>query len=743
MLADSDAPIRQRATKNALRSKELYTELALELMSILRTLESLNDDPRASGVRTAISAILDPLRRDTSLRTAELEENAEWSTFTIGFYGETNAGKSTLIETLRILLDEPSKVEERRLFAEVQRKHGLSSDDIRVAEVEIATAEQQLQTAISIRAQELRTLELRVAEASRMVEEAQAAAQTWKSSAKLWNRVLAILRGNPAQQAVAEQSRKLRDAEASRKQAGDAHTAATSGLRASVAAKKAKLERIQSHVGLLAEHADGRIIGTGHSDFTLKSQVYEFEYNGQKFKLIDVPGIEGSEEKVESAIWGAVQKAHAVFYVTPKPAAPQMGDEGKVGTLQKIKLHLGSQTEVWTVYNKGATNPTALSGDKLLTPDEQRSLRELDRKLRGELGDSYVKTISVSARPAYLAVAECLVPGAPDARARDKFMAKFEKDELLARSNIGALIELLSGELVRGQQEKIWKSNLFKAQKLVSQALGEVSAAYEDVLKPYTAELNGLVSDSSRQLDLSTDALVARLDATVFGAVDSFVSMLRTSTYDYIAGDVENNDLRTFFKRQRDNLSEKLEIELKRGLEAELVMFRDEVAESLERFRQFAEDLQISFGDLSVAGKSAGLKLEFPSGVDWTSAISALVGSALLLWNPIGWVGIAAGVTSVVIAAAKALYGFISSDYKKAQQRKAIDQQLGPVRDSALEAVREQVGRCTASVLEKVDHIKQMMSLPLEQAGEVNMAIKKSIDKLQKLAGSLEPKGVE
>ncbi|MCA6217727.1 hypothetical protein KGA65_14405 [Ideonella sp. B7] len=743
MLADSDAPIRQRSTKKALHSKELYTELALEIKFILRTLEDLTDDPGASGVRASVSAILEPLRRDTGGRIAELDEHAEWGTFTIAFYGETNAGKSTLIETLRILLDEPSKLHERRLFAEVQQKHGLSSEDIRAAEAAIAAAEQQLQAGAARQAQEIDTLEARVAEASRLAGEAQAAAATWKSSVNLWNRVMAILRGSPAQQAVEEKSRQLRDAAAARTQAADEHAAAMSGLRATLAAKQAALERIQSQVGMLAEHADGRIIGTGRSDFTLKSQIYNFECNGQKFALIDVPGIEGSEAKVESAIWEAVQKAHAVFYVTPKPAAPQMGDEGHNGTLQKIKLHLGSQTEVWTIYNKGATNPLALSGDKLLTLDEQRSLKELDRKLRGELGDSYAKTISVSARPAYLAVAECHVPGGSDAKARDKFMAKLPKNELLARSNIGALVELLSGKLVLGQQDKILKSNLSKAQKLVSHAHAEVSAVYEEKLKPYKAELNGLVRDSSRQLDLSADALVARLEVSVVGAVDSFVSGLRASTYKYIDGDVANDDLRVFFRKQRDNLSEVLGTELKREVEAELVTFREEIANSLERFRQFAEDLQVSLGDLTVAGKSAGLKLEFPSGVDWISAISALVGGALLFWNPIGWYGIAAGAVSLVISAAKALYGVISSDYKKAQQRKAIDQQLGSIRDSALEAIREQVERCTTSVLEQVDLIKQLMSRPLVQAGEVNKAIKKSIDKLQKLAGSLEPQGVE
>lgn len=48
--------------------------------------------------------LLEMFRENTKQHIRELRELAEWDTFTIAFYGETNAGKSTLIETLRILL---------------------------------------------------------------------------------------------------------------------------------------------------------------------------------------------------------------------------------------------------------------------------------------------------------------------------------------------------------------------------------------------------------------------------------------------------------------------------------------------------------------------------------------------------------------------------------------------------------------------------------------------------------------
>lgn len=38
-----------------------------------------------------------------------LETNAEWEKYTVAFFGETNAGKSTIIESLRILFNESSR----------------------------------------------------------------------------------------------------------------------------------------------------------------------------------------------------------------------------------------------------------------------------------------------------------------------------------------------------------------------------------------------------------------------------------------------------------------------------------------------------------------------------------------------------------------------------------------------------------------------------------------------------------
>src|SRR5699024_4645224 len=115
----------------------------------------------------------------------------------------------------------------------------------------------------------------------------------------------------------------------------------------SLTKKNEQLETLlEKQHALLSQYADGEIIGDGRADFTRETQCYNLTLNGNVFSLLDVPGIEGKEELVLKEIENAIERAHAVFYITNKAAPPQTGDEGRKGTLEKIKQHLNSQTEV-------------------------------------------------------------------------------------------------------------------------------------------------------------------------------------------------------------------------------------------------------------------------------------------------------------------------------------------------------------------------------------------------------------
>ncbi len=88
----------------------LYANVSDSIGSAMADILSLNVEHK-DGKRE-IGNITDKLRDiqtrfDSELH--QLETQAEWDTFTLAFFGETNAGKSTIIESLRILFQEESR----------------------------------------------------------------------------------------------------------------------------------------------------------------------------------------------------------------------------------------------------------------------------------------------------------------------------------------------------------------------------------------------------------------------------------------------------------------------------------------------------------------------------------------------------------------------------------------------------------------------------------------------------------
>lgn len=88
----------------------LYTDISNSIATALADISEL--DVKHKDGKRELAGITEMLRTIQGRFDGELkllEENAEWDRFTIAFFGETNAGKSTIIESLRILFNEESR----------------------------------------------------------------------------------------------------------------------------------------------------------------------------------------------------------------------------------------------------------------------------------------------------------------------------------------------------------------------------------------------------------------------------------------------------------------------------------------------------------------------------------------------------------------------------------------------------------------------------------------------------------
>lgn len=133
---------------------QLYRDVSENMASAMSDLVDLKVDNKEGQERlSSITAKLREIQSGFDEELEFLETNAEWEKFTMAFFGETNAGKSTIIESLRILFNEQSRRElidanngdleplaeqvhahaERvqKLLTQVYRKHAKEVADIR------------------------------------------------------------------------------------------------------------------------------------------------------------------------------------------------------------------------------------------------------------------------------------------------------------------------------------------------------------------------------------------------------------------------------------------------------------------------------------------------------------------------------------------------------------------------------------------------------------------------------------
>lgn len=79
-----------------------------EILAKLKEANSQHDEELQSRIDDVVKSI-EEKNEEFKAAVESLEKDCEFEKFTIAFFGATNAGKSTIIESLRILFDEGSR----------------------------------------------------------------------------------------------------------------------------------------------------------------------------------------------------------------------------------------------------------------------------------------------------------------------------------------------------------------------------------------------------------------------------------------------------------------------------------------------------------------------------------------------------------------------------------------------------------------------------------------------------------
>lgn len=111
--------------------RQIYHKLKQDIEDILlHTDDFSNCDEKVGDIVNILRDSLLVQRQVVNKEICLHERESEWDRFTIAFFGETNAGKSTLIESLRIIGNEEQKINDYKIIEELEVKYNKLSSRI-------------------------------------------------------------------------------------------------------------------------------------------------------------------------------------------------------------------------------------------------------------------------------------------------------------------------------------------------------------------------------------------------------------------------------------------------------------------------------------------------------------------------------------------------------------------------------------------------------------------------------------
>ena len=735
---------------------ELYTTVMNEVTFLINSLDENTDDKEVLEQQEQAKKNLNGVYKELQYSLEHLKKNAEWDVFTIAFYGETNAGKSTLIEALRILLSEPTKVAERTKFFS-------SSQAINHSENTLSQFEEDLNQANTSFGKKTDLINIKLGNSADQIRKllAESELEQWKveildplilkkRQSSFHNFVISFFNTMYEQKEMTKAKDRLVQLETEISISNQALNQLQQELNemnekwhkqiAVVSLKISELHELLSiEQSEILKYTDGKIVGDGRSDYTKTVGEYTFQYKDQNFAILDLPGIEGREEIVMNEINNAVERAHAIFYISGKAAPPQNGDEKSQGTIEKIKHHLSQHTEVHFIYNKRVKNPRQLK-KTLISEDEHTALKEVDDVLKKVLSDQYESHKVLSAYPALLSVGNFW---------KDKFFKNQEKfieqmgsaEIILEESNVKGFSDWLRTTLVDEAKSKIIKSNYRK----ISVAIGYAQENISEIQQQFNCLEKKLILNekyTNRKLDEESKLLIQNLDNEAIKIIGKFKNRLRKQMYSEIEKKIDKDSFKITFEKEINIAKEETGKQLEIGMKEVLNGFEEAIKEIVSKEERYTAELLHSLSN------SAQFDFEFETNMNIKSSGSVIktissfglgILGLIISTNPVAF-GLA--VLGMIISLSKNIFGFFDHEYRASQQKKATDESIEKMASQLSETVRETVKKANKPLIEVIEEVKDKLSFKIKYVNGMNQLFQEAERKLKILSWEIEQEGM-
>ncbi|MGJ0319255.1 hypothetical protein NG767_10980 [Aliarcobacter cryaerophilus] len=763
-----------------------YIDNKLSLINYKLQLKS-EDEELQESVESVLHVLNEFKNNRFNKELDDLKKYQEWNDLTIAFYGETNAGKSTIIEALRLYFKEETKLKSQNEFKKIKKYIEEKKNEIIKVEERTKDIKSEIDYIEENKDKNKKELEINIENINTNKEkdieilyveyhdyeknlQNKKIEDKEKTNISFWDRLLKFMNFSNLNKEIRklEEDLKIKKSfldktiillEQESKNKIDKLNIDFE-LKDNNFNEKLKLltsEKINNEQKIrdinsdfikfekeIKQYEDGIIISE-KSDFTKKVTKYNFVYKEKKFTLLDVPGIEGDEEEVINEISNAIKKSHIIFYIHQAEKIPESG------TLEKIKKHLSSSTEVYAISNRFITDLESLDIDNI-----EEISNDINKEMKACLNENYIKNNIISAQMMFLALTDCLTVDSDFYLEQEFLFKNISREDLLEKLKFNDFLKFIIDEVIINEKYKIKKSNYNKLDKTLCELIDILNKASIENFEPLSTQIYNEVNEASSNLRNTMRKLKIDLELAVNKQVDIF----KNSTRDYIYKQIEENISDDILKSKFEVVVEKNLEQLLNSIYAHIEIIREynqnSIFEILKNFKRRVKLLtenysKFNFGEFD---SKFTIDLKIDNGINGYGLFGSILGGGVTaywaftagnIWNPAGWtlatLGIALSALAVVISFGKSIYKFFDSDYKKSEQKKSINDNLDKIVENIKPKIMQKINPISIDFSKMVNKIIDELEDIVNQRKLINQDIKYILKELKEVSIIIKEEG--